>query len=155
MNYSFAVHHELKLVYKRVWGIHTDEDAESAMEYWSALSDYSDIYNYCELHDLSAVTDYRVSSNFIKSQASTVVSRRIARSSPPKKSVCVVPSKIAYGMGRMYSALIDRSEEEFTVFYKINDACEWLELSEQDKALVLNITRSPIPHTFSQAEHMC
>lgn len=137
MNYSFIVHDDLQLVYKRVWGIYTDEDAKAAMEDWTKLSDGKEIYNYTELHDLSEVTDYQLSSRFIKSLACTVVGRRKGRSSPPKKTGCVVPSKVAYGMGRMYSALVDQSEEEFMVFYTMVEACEWLELSEEAKERVL------------------
>ena len=137
MEYSFTVYDEFRLVYKRVWGIYTDDVSAAALAEWNRLNKMDDVGNYNEIQDLSAVTQYLVSIDLIKQVARDYAALRKPGSLPDRKVAYVAPSKIAFGTGRVYSALIDITGEEFRVFQDLESAFDFIGVSEHARSVIL------------------
>ncbi len=141
MPFEFIVHHEYKLVYRKVWGVYGVEDSIAVHEYWDELSGKGEIGNYDELIDLSEVTEYGISIEQIRSLANhyriLAEARQKAGVFKPKKIAYVIPSPAAYGTGRVYGALIEEVGMNFQVFNVLHEACDWLCLTPDVVSKVL------------------
>ena len=134
MSYEYHIHHDHRLVYKKVWGSYTDEDSRVAHEYWDQIRKTGDINDYSELQDLTEVVDYGISVDQMKALAlryrEESEQRKAAGKPSNKKIAYVVPSRLAYGTARIYGALIEETGMTFRVFDALEDGCEWLQLNE-------------------------
>ncbi len=141
MPFEYHIHHDLRLVYRKVWGIYTDDDSRSAHEYWDQLRNENAVNDYNELQDLTEVTEYGISVEQIRTLAAHY--RRVAEQqtatgrSPDKKIAYVVPTRLAYGTARVYGALIEETGMVFRVFDTLPDACDWLEVTEAARQNIL------------------
>ncbi len=142
MAYSFTFHHDLNLVYKRVWGSYGNEDSKRAHEYWDVASQ-GEVGKFNELQDLREVTDYGVSADQIRSLAEHYEDAWNAGDRTYKRMAYVAPSPVVFGTGRIYSTLISSTGLNFQVFESINEAADWLEISAVDLDMVLSRSVSP------------
>tara|TARA_R110002072_G_scaffold89232_2_gene199810 strand:+ start:2334 stop:2753 length:420 start_codon:yes stop_codon:yes gene_type:complete len=131
MPYIYAVRHDLKLVHKRVWGVYSDAEAQAAdIEWRELLAVAPEILGYDELHDLTSVTEYQVSVEAVRKIASEYNRFRQQVEATPSRTAYIVPSRIAFGTGRVYQALIEVSGVHFSVFEGLQEGLDWLGIQE-------------------------
>lgn len=130
MPFTYAVRRDLKLIHRRVWGEYNDADSRAADIEWRKIQQDPEVLSFNELQDLSEVTHYGVSIETIRSIAAYYNDFRLAQHATPKQLAYVVPSKVAFGTGRVYQALIDVSGVNFHVFENVEEAVSWLGLDE-------------------------
>lgn len=123
MPYEFEVVHNKRLIIKRVWGVYNDTEANESTSEFSRI-DVHDKYD--ELHDLTAVTSYDVSTKTISSRTKKSVAAEDSNFLG-KRVAIVVPSKLVHGMSRMYEAYHEGSKEEICIFNERQHAEIWLE----------------------------
>ena len=142
MGYRFAIHDDLRLVYKKVWGEYGDaESAESHAE-WDALCKASpEVGDFNELQDLTGVTRYHVSLEQIRRLADRYEAEWETGLHQPKRLAYVVPSAVAFGTGRVYGALISMTLISFRVFTALDDAADWLGLDGPQRRRVWQSAR--------------
>ena len=128
MPYTYAVRHDLKLIHKRVWGEYSDAESQAADREWRKIQQNPEILAFDELQDLTEVTHYGVSLETLRGFAAFYNEFREERGAKPKRLAYVVPSKVAFGSGRMYQSLIEMSGVNFQVFEDLNLAVAWLGL---------------------------
>ena len=138
MPYNYVVHPQYSLICKKIWGRYTDKDSITAHEIWdSEFARRPEIEGYCELYDLTEVTEYLLSLQHMRYLAE----HYFERSENEKKGGTFVVSRTAYlapvplvfGTGRVYSALIDSTGNDFCVFKSVEEALIWLDIDPAAK----------------------
>ena len=138
MDYQFHIHHDLRLVYKKVRGTYGDAESRISHVEWDAICEESPVVgDYNELQDLTGVTDYRVSLDQIRALAAKYEQDWQTGSRVPKLMAYVVPSPLAFGTGRVYGSLMGMTGITFRVFNALDEATGWLGLTEEQCKQVL------------------
>lgn len=135
MGFEFTIHHDLRIVYKKVWGVYDDEASRQAHTEWDVINTEGDIVVYDEFQDLTEVTSYGVSIEQIRRLANRYTD--LTEGHETKRIAYVAPSALAFGTGRVYGTLMDTTAVNFHVFTTCKDAAEWLELADEDLARIL------------------
>ena len=132
MPYYFTILKDLNLVYKKLAGTYSDDDALSADAEWQIIRAKWDCNTYDMLHDYLDVEEYTVSLKAVRRIADKhkVVSEHQALAA--KKLAFVTHPGIAFGTARLYQAQVDSSEMEVEVFSDLASACDWLEIDALD-----------------------
>ena len=107
MGFHFRVHHDLRLVYKKVWGQYGDPESVASHIEWNAICAADPaVGEYTEFQDLTQVTEYSVSLQQIRSLADYYEAEWLGGDHSPKKMAYVVPGPLAFGTGRVYGSLM-------------------------------------------------
>jgi hypothetical protein len=133
MPYHCVVYPQYQLVYKKIWGRYTDNDSIEAHEAWDVEFAQRPEHDYCcELYDLIEVTEYLVSLQHMRNIADHFFERseneKRAGTFTKSRTAYVAPKPLAFGTGRVYSALIDITGNDFCVFSSVEDALIWLDI---------------------------
>lgn len=138
MGYRFDIHHDLRLVYKKVWGSYGDAQSRVAHIEWDEICRQGDeVGDYNEFQDLTEVTEYGVSLDQIKGLAERYDIEWQTQTHQPKQIAYVVPTPLSYGTGRVYGSLMGHTGIDFKVFDSLFDAAVWLELSPAETERVV------------------
>ena len=138
MPYNYVVHPQYQLVCKKIWGRYTDNDSIKAHETWDIEFDQRpELDHYCELYDLTEVTEYLLSLQHMRN----IAEHYLERSENEKKAGTFIRTRTAYlaaeplafGTGRVYSALISITGNDFCVFSLVEDALIWLDIDPAAK----------------------
>ena len=136
--FRFRIHHDLRLVYKKVWGSYGDEQSVASHTEWDRICRTEPaVGDYNELQDLTQVTEYDVSIDQIRALAERYEEAWKTGEHQPKRLAYVVPSPLAYGTGRVYGSLMATTGITFRVFNSLPDATQWLALSEGELRTVV------------------
>ncbi len=135
MAFEYHIHHDLRLIYRKIWGVYGSQDSMAAHQQWDELASEGEVSQYDELSDLTEVTDYGVSIDQIHKLAThyrkLTIEKKESGTFRAKKIAYVIPSPLAYGTGRVYGALIEETGMNFKVFEDLDHGCEWLDLSPE------------------------
>lgn len=138
MPYEYVVHPQHHLVYKKIWGRYTDSDSIKAHATWDVEFDQlPELDQYCELYDLTEVTEYLLSLQHMRNIAEHYVERskneKNAGNFIKTRTAYLAPAPLAFGTGRVYSALIEITGNDFCVFSAVEDALIWLDIDPAAK----------------------
>ena len=121
MPISYEIDSDARLVRGRQYGVVVEDDLRSHVEtLWSDPRFRADLD---ELHDLSEVMAFEVSSEYIRSLAKQV--NCLFSKNASVRVAFVAPSDLLFGLTRMYGLLRADSQDEIRVFRKLADAKEW------------------------------
>jgi len=140
MGFYFRVHHDIRLVYKKVWGTYGDVESVASHEEWDALcAAHPGIGDYNEFQDLTQVTRYGVSLEQIRVLADRHEREWESGQHQPKQLCYVVPSPLAFGTGRVYGSLMAMTGFNLRVFNSMEEAADWLGLSAQVRDRIVEV----------------
>jgi len=124
MPFDYVIHKERRLVISTGSGRVTSAEIETRMN--QALSDPDFNRDFNELVDLRAATAIDASSD----EARMLAGRKLY--SPESKRAIVAASPAIFGMGRMWQAYTELSQEtsQIRVFYDLPSALEWLGITD-------------------------
>jgi len=111
------------LVFSKAQGKLNDADLVDHSKRVAADPEFKSDFN--QLADFREVTSLEISTETIK---------EIAADSPYGKGsrrAIVVNSPLAYGLSRIYRAMVDDQGSEIKVFKDYNQACQWLGISPE------------------------
>lgn len=140
MGYRFRVHHDLRLVYKKVWGHYGDPESVASHVEWDAMcAESPPVGEYNEFHDLIQVSRYDVSIDQIRRLANQHEAEWETGLHQPKSLAYVAPTPLAFGTGRVYGSLMATTGVSFRVFTSLDEACEWLGIAGSARSRVIEI----------------
>lgn len=95
------------------------------------------VRNFRQLADLRDVTDVQITPSCIREMV------RLNPYGAGARRAVVVTNDVVFGMARMYQILSDESPDELQIFRKMDDALQWLWISEAKAELLSALSRMP------------
>jgi hypothetical protein len=123
------------LVLSRGWDVVTDRELLAHVH--TLTADPRFVRNFRQLADLRDVTDVQITPSCIKEMA------RLNPYGAGARRAVVVTNDVVFGMARMYQILSDESPDELQIFRKMDDALQWLWISEAKAELLSALSRMP------------
>lgn len=123
------------LVLSRGWDVVTDRELLAHVH--TLTADPRFVRNFRQLADLRDVTDVQITPSCIKEMV------RLNPYGAGARRAVVVTNDVVFGMARMYQILSDESPDELQIFRKMDDALQWLWISEAKAELLSALSRMP------------
>ncbi len=124
MPFSYEIVPSMRLVLNKAAGVVTAEDLIVAVQQIGQHPDFQPDFN--QFYDLTGVDDFQMSSAGV---------RQLAAANPFGKGsrrALLCAKDLVFGMARMYQMLTDDRDDEFFVSKNIDEALNWLEVSEDE-----------------------
>jgi len=123
MPISFEIVPSIQLVVNQASGVVTDDELIAVVVEIGKHPQFEP--HFKQFYDLRGVTDFQVSSPGV---------RRLAAANPFRKGsrrALLCAADVVYGMARMYEVFSDDRADELYVFKDLEDALDWLQISEE------------------------
>ncbi len=151
--YCFRIFHDLKLVYRRTWGVYDDIEMQGAHEQWRLLTSDSTTHYFDALMDLTDVSEYRVTAGAVRAQARLCELTWQAHDGGRIVRIAYLASKPnAFGTGRMVGALMNGNGVDLRVFDSLSEVGIWLGLSLARLELITAMDNTNTSETETRAE---
>ena len=125
---SYRIDREQNVVRTTASGILTDEDVLSHKR--ALLNDPAFTVDLCELSDVRAVTDLRVTPAGVRAMVSLDAAQAVKLHA--YRLAIVTEQEAVFGMARMYQTLTERNVSHVGVFKSYHEAATWLGINALD-----------------------
>ena len=119
MPVTYSIDHARRLVTNLATGILSDDDMREAQAKMRGDPEWNACYS--QLFDLTAVSDVRISTDYLRAMAANTAF------APGARRALVVNKPVLFGLSRMYQVFLGDAGNDFGVFYNRQEAEDWLE----------------------------